>query len=115
MVSSSLLGQQPQTPDDQLIQKAIKLLGGSFWFPDRNLPFGTPKPSPDAPDDFNATNLLVLQSILMAAGVTITVGRLIIRRHRTHSSFGIDDLFAFISMASQPTKGLISIIIMNVD
>lgn len=83
-----------------LIREVIlKVLAGSVYFPSPTaFPFGKPKPSPDAPDEWDGQGSLALAIVMMVIGVAATLGRLWLRATRKTSNLGIDDLFAVLSM-----------------
>lgn len=91
MAESAFVGQPPITPNDKLIAGAFKALSPSLYNPDPTLPLGPPKPSPNAPNDYNGDQILRLATTCLVFVLIITTGRLSIRRFQRKLSFGPDD------------------------
>lgn len=105
MATSAFLGQPPLSQDDVYIKKAIKALSGTFWFPDPSLPFGSAKPSPNAPDDFNGRGIQAATISLIVIVALITCGRFYLRLYRKRVRLGWDDAFV-IPGAVRPMRPL---------
>ena len=91
MGTSALLGDNPLSFDDKIIQKVINagLLKGSVYFPDPNLPYGVRKPYTNAPDTYNSR--VLASAITFIVLVVLAIGGRFAIRLRQGTRIGIDD------------------------
>ena len=107
MSQSAFLGDPPVTSDDKLIHLAIKYIAGSLFFPDKSHPYGAPKPSLDAPNEYNGYRVKGAAASMIVFVILITVGRFWIRK-RQKLNYGVDDYMvipAAVSIAHVVARG----------
>lgn len=94
MQGSALIGSPPANPKDALIRIGLKSSSGSVFNPNRLLPYGPPRPSPDLSDESNAYKVRITEIVCLILILTVTLGRFWARATNESLSFGMDDLMA---------------------